>query len=93
MRNTVINKVFAAMAFTLAFGTAVNAQVTTTFSKNATPGLQGGLYYALPQTVLRFDFTIEETYTEEGAYADYASRYIGLTDFAESFISYISDVF
>ena len=84
MRNTFINKVFAAMAFTLVFGTAVNAQVTTTFSKNAAPGLQSGLYYALPQTVLRLDFTIQETYTEEGAYADYASRYIGMTDYVET---------
>lgn len=83
MRNTFINKVFAAMAFTLAFGTAVNAQVTTTFSKNATPGQQSGLYYALPQTVLRLDFTIEETRIEEGAYADYAMRYLGSSEYAE----------
>lgn len=88
MRNTFINKVFAAMAFTLAFGTAVNAQVTTTFAKNATPGLQGGLYYALPQTLLRLDFTIEETDTEEGTYADYASRYLGVADYVESGSAY-----
>ena len=88
MRNTLINKAFATLAFILAFGTAVNAQVTTTFAKNATPGLQGGLYYALPQTLLRLDFTIEETDTEEGTYADYASRYLGVADYVESGSAY-----
>ena len=84
MRNTLIDKMFAALAFVLAFGNAADAQVTTTFAKNATPGLQSGMYYSLPQTVLRLDFTIEETKTEEGAYADYASRYLGMTDYVEN---------
>lgn len=70
------------LALALAGG-QLNAQFTTTFSKNVNPGQHSGFYYALPQTMLRLDFVIEETQCEQGPLAGYASNYFGGKDYAE----------
>ena len=75
MNRLVHKAVFALLTLTL-MGTHVNAQFTTTFAKNATPGQQDGLYYSLPQTMLQLDFVIAETMVEEGPLSDYADNYL-----------------
>ena len=61
----------------------LHAQFTTTFAKNVTPGQQNGLYYSLPQTMLKLDFIIEETQLEQGPLSDYASNYFEMEDYVE----------
>ena len=75
MNKFVRKAVFALLSLTL-MGGHVNAQFTTTFAKNATPGQQDGLYYSLPQTMLQLDFVIAETSIEEGPLSDYADTYL-----------------
>ena len=75
MNRFVRKAVFALLSLTL-LGGHVNAQFTTTFAKNATPGQQDGLYYSLPQTMLQLDFVIAETTVEEGPLSDYADNYL-----------------
>ena len=64
-----MNRSFTKFAFALLamalMGGPLHAQYTTTFAKNVTPGQQNGLYYALPQTMLKLDFIIEETVMEK----------------------------
>ena len=67
----------------LAFGGQLQAQFTTTFAKNVTPGQQNGLYYSLPQTMLKLDFIIEEAQLEKGPLSDYASSYFEMEDIVE----------
>lgn len=77
------NKIaFAVMALSLLCGQA-RAQFTTTFAKNASPGQQSGLYYALPQTMLQLDFVIRETVREKGPLSDYADMYLETEDYVE----------
>lgn len=57
-----------------------SAQYVTTHAKSAAPGQQNGLYYALPRTVLRLDFVIEETQLQRGPYSDYAGM-VGASDY------------
>lgn len=64
-------------------GGPLHAQYTTTFAKNVTPGQQNGLYYALPQTMLKLDFIIEETVTEKSPLSDYASNYMEMADYVD----------
>ena len=61
----------------------LQAQFTTTFAKNVTPGQQNGLYYSLPQTMLKLDFVIEEAQLEKGPLSDYASSYFEMEDYVE----------
>lgn len=70
------------LALTLA-GSQLQAQFTTTSAKNVNPGQQSGFYYALPQTMLRIDFVIEETQWEQGPLAGYASTYFGTSDYSQ----------
>ena len=67
----------------LAVGGQLQAQFTTTFAKNVTPGQQNGLYYSLPQTMLKLDFIIEEAHLEKGPLSDYASNYFEMEDIVE----------
>ena len=64
-------------------GGQLHAQYTTTFAKNVTPGQHSGLYYALPQTMLKLDFIIEETTLEKSPLSDYASNYMEMADYVE----------
>lgn len=75
LKRTVI--VAALMAFA---ASQLNAQYLTTHAKSAIPGQQKGVYYALPRTVLQFDFVVEETQLFEGPYSDYAD-FVGATDY------------
>ncbi len=75
MNRLVRKTVFALLSLTL-MGGHVNAQFTTTFAKNATPGQQNGLYYSLPLTMFQLDFVIAETTVEEGPLSDYADKYL-----------------
>jgi len=74
---------FALVLLALAFGGQLKAQFTTTFAKNVTPGQQNGLYYSLPQTMLKLDFIIEEAQLEKGPLSDYASNYFEMEDIVE----------
>lgn len=82
MNKTVIKFAFVLLALTMV-GSQLCAQFTTTFAKNVNPGQQDGLYYALPQTMLKLDFIIEETKLLEGPLSDYASNYFELEDYVE----------
>lgn len=72
----------AMLALTLMVG-QLHAQFSTTFAKNVNPGQQNGLYYSLPQTMLKLDFIIEETQLEKSPLSDYASNYMGMADYVE----------
>ena len=82
-----MNRSFTKFAFALLamvlMGGPLHAQYTTTFAKNVTPGQQNGLYYALPQTMLKLDFIIEETVTEKSPLSDYASNYMEMADYVD----------
>ena len=67
----------------LALGGQLHAQFTTTFAKNVAPGQNNGMYYSLPQTMLRLDFIIEETRFEKGPLSDYADNYYEMADVVE----------
>jgi hypothetical protein len=75
---------FALALLALTFVSAqLQAQLTTTFAKNVTPGQQNGFYYSLPQTMLKLDFIIEETIQEKGPLSEYASSYFEMEDYVE----------
>jgi hypothetical protein len=57
------------------------AQFVTTHAKSTTPGKEDGVYYALPQTVLCLDFVVEEISSYRGPYSDFATRYLGATNY------------
>lgn len=82
-----MNRSFTKFAFALLamvlMGGPLHAQYTTTFAKNVTPGQQNGLYYALPQTMLKLDFIIEETVMEKSPLSDYASNYMEMADYVD----------
>ena len=80
-----MNRVFklALVLLALVFGGQLQAQFTTTFAKNVNPGQQNGLYYSLPQTMLKLDFIIEEAQLEKGPLSDYASNYFEMEDIVE----------
>ena len=78
--NRIVTK-FAFVLLALTFmGGQLHAQFSTTFAKNVNPGQQEGLYYSLPQTVLKLDFIIEEAKLEKGPLSDYASNYFEMED-------------
>ena len=81
MNKIVIKLTLVLLALTL--GGQLHAQFTTTFAKNVTPGQHNGLYYSLPQTMLKLDFVIEETQLEKGPLSDYASNYFEMEDYVE----------
>ena len=64
-------------------GGRLQAQFTTTFAKNVAPGQHNGVYYSLPQTMLKLDFIIEEVKLEKGPLSDYASNYFEMEDIVE----------
>lgn len=81
--NKIITKIVLALfAMTMMMGQA-EAQFVTTFARNITPGQQNGLYYSLPQTMLKLDFVIEETKLEKSPLADYAQNYMDNADVVE----------
>ena len=81
--NRIVTK-FALVLLALTFmGGQLHAQFSTTFAKNVNPGQQEGLYYSLPQTVLKLDFIIEEAKLEKGPLSDYASNYFEMEDYVE----------
>ena len=80
--NRIVTKL-SLLLLTLALGGQLHAQFTTTFAKNATPGQQNGLYYSLPQTMLKLDFIIEEAQLVKGPLSDYASNYFEMEDYVE----------
>ena len=83
---TEMNKTFTKIALlllALTLGGRLQAQFTTTFAKNVTPGQQNGLYYSLPQTMLKLDFIIEEAQLVKGPLSDYASNYFEMEDYVE----------
>ena len=79
MNRFVAKTAFALLAIAFVMG-QVQAQFATTFAKNINPGQQNGLYYSLPQTVLKLDFVIEETQLEKGPLSDYAGTYLEMLD-------------
>ena len=83
---TEMNKTFTKIALlllALTLGGRLQAQFITTFAKNVTPGQQNGLYYSLPQTMLKLEFIIEEAQLVKGPLSDYASNYFEMEDYVE----------
>lgn len=81
MKNIVTKMLLLMLA--LPIGSQLHAQFTTTFAKNVIPGQQSGLYYSLPQTMLKLDVVVEETRNQEGPLSDYASAYFDSEDYVE----------
>ena len=81
--NRFVTKVALAILSLTVMGGQLHAQFTTTFAKNITPGQQNGLYYSLPQTMLKLDFILEETSLEKSPLSDYASNYMEMADYVE----------
>lgn len=81
--NRFVNKFLFALLVLTFIGGQLHAQFTTTFAKNATPSQQNGLYYSLPQTMLKLDFVIRETVCEKGPLSDYADVYFGDVDYID----------
>ena len=82
MKRFVTTFMFALLS-TAFWSHQLQAQFTTTFAKNVTPGQQNGIYYSLPQTMLRLDFVIDEIKMEKGPLSDYASNYLDMADVVE----------
>lgn len=82
MKRIVTSFILGLLAISF-LGVQLQAQITTTFAKNASPGQQNGMYYSLPQTMLQLDFVIEETTLEKGPLSDYASMYMEMEDCVE----------
>ena len=80
--NKIITKIALLLLLTV-MGSQLQAQFTTTFAKNVAPGQHNGVYYSLPQTMLKLDFIIEEVKLEKGPLSDYASNYFELEDAVE----------
>ena len=76
--NRFVTKFMLTVLAMMLLGGHLHAQFTTTFAKNVNPGQQNGLYYSLPQTMLKLDFIIEETELERGPLSDYAPNYFEL---------------
>ena len=81
--NRFFTKFAAAILTSMLFVSQLQAQITTTYAKNATPGQLNGFYYSLPLTMLQLDFVIEETNCEPGPLASYASNYFGTEEAIE----------
>ena len=80
--NRIVTRI-TLLLLALTLGGQLHAQFTTTFAKNVTPGQQNGLYYSLPQTMLKLDFVIEEDQLVKGPLSDYAANYFEMEDYVE----------
>ena len=81
--NRFVSKIAVVLTVFVLIAGHAKAQFTTTFAKNVTPGQQNGLYYSLPQTMLKLDFIIEETQMERSPLSDYASNYMEMADYVD----------
>lgn len=81
--NRIVTKIALALMALTFMGGQLQAQFTTTFAKNVAPGQQNGVYYSLPQTMLKLDFIIEEVKLEKGPLSDYATNYFEMEDIVE----------
>ena len=81
--NRIVTKIALMLMVLTIMGGQLHAQFTTTFAKNVAPGQQNGVYYSLPQTMLKLDFIIEEVKLEKGPLSDYASNYFEMEDIVE----------
>lgn len=81
--NRLVKKFALSLLALTLMGSQLHAQFTTTFAKNVNPGQQNGLYYSLPQTVLKLDFIIQETKLVKGPLKDYASNFLEMEDCVE----------
>ena len=82
MKRIVIRFALVLLALTFVGG-QLQAQLTTTFAKNVTPGQQNGFYYSLPQTMLKLDFVVEEAKLEKGPLSEFVSNYFEMEDYVE----------
>ena len=81
--NRIVTKIALMLLALTMMGGQLQAQFTTTFAKNVAPGQQNGVYYSLPQTMLKLDFIVEEVKLEKGPLSDYASNYFEMEDIVE----------
>lgn len=81
--NRLVKKFALSLLALILMGGQLHAQFTTTFAKNVNPGQQNGMYYSLPQTVLKLDFIVQETNLVKGPLKDYASNYLEMEDYVE----------
>ncbi len=49
-------------------------------TKNVVPDNKAGFYYALPQTYIKVNFTVNQQEKVKGPYSDYAKKYFGLNN-------------
>lgn len=81
--NRIVTKIGLLLLALMLMGGQLQAQFTTTFAKNVAPGQHNGVYYSLPQTMLKLDFIIEEVRLEKGPLSDYAPNYFELEEAIE----------
>lgn len=75
-----MKRILILIAFALSFNTSLLAQYQISHAKSTLPGQQNGIFYSLPQTVLRVDFTIEESILQVGPYSEYVD-FVGANDY------------
>nr|WP_320118509.1 DUF4831 family protein [uncultured Marinifilum sp.] len=68
------------IAFLIVAGTIENAEA----QKRKTLDTPSTVIYALPQTVLKVDVIAKKTILKEGPFADYAQKYLGISDIVKA---------
>lgn len=74
-----MKKLFLILA--LLASVSLEAQYVTTFAKNIPETQEDGIFYYLPRTVIKLEFTIEETDYYIGPYAEFTSKLMGINDY------------
>lgn len=58
----------------------IEAQFVTTLAKQVHETQEDGIFYYLPKTVVKLEFTVEETHYYVGPYAEFATKLLGSND-------------
>lgn len=58
----------------------IEAQFVTTLAKQVPETQEDGIFYYLPKTVVKLEFTVEETHYYVGPYAEFATKLLGSND-------------
>lgn len=73
-------------ALLMSFGSHAQLINVIHIDKNNPPDVSvyDGVFYSLPQTVIKLDFTIEKQTKIQGPYSDFSEKYLGVNDVIES---------
>ncbi|HPB26262.1 MAG TPA: DUF4831 family protein [Bacteroidales bacterium] len=73
----IVYALIALVFFTACSGTVINV---TKVDSSRPPSKNSGFYYALPRTFIKVDVVVDKTEQIRGPYAEYAEKYLGLTN-------------